>query len=120
MACRGSFREFPGNAAKPRQLDLYLLNHKSDHPNRFVIGMPDFPFDFSQRLFFTRELMHQEFAAALELMAKNAWARLPRQSEPREERGPIALNGPGFAFERLGEGRAALCRSGKNAAFRAA
>jgi hypothetical protein len=62
MARRGSFGKFSGDSAKPRQLNFHLLNYETDHPNGFVIGMPDFPFDCSP---------------PVELLAKNAWTRLP-------------------------------------------
>jgi hypothetical protein len=77
MARRGSFGKFSGDSAKPRQLNFHLLNYETDHPNGFVIGMPDFPFDCSQCFLFAGKLTRQEFSPPVELLAKNAWTRLP-------------------------------------------
>src|SRR5262245_15833934 len=65
----------------------------------------------AQRIAFPCELPPQEFLPAAQLLPKDSTARLPGQRQPREKRGPFALDAPVLAFQGIGQCRQAfLCR----------
>ena len=102
--------------AEPFQLGFELVEHESDHPRGFVVGMTDFGEDGVECFFFAGDFLLQEFLSASDLLSENTGAGLPGKSYPSEEWRPIALCCPVFAFECVAESVSAFGGGLENAA----
>lgn len=107
MARPAALRGFFGNLFYPAQFGADLIEAQAQHPHSFVKSMPDLFSNCGQDFGFSCAFLLQKFSPPRELLSENARPALPGETEPGEKRGTVALLGPIFALERVGESRAA-------------
>src|SRR5580700_4212515 len=118
MFCSPAFFHFSRYAFEPTKLGLKLLDHQAHHPHRFMIRMPDFFQNGTQHFLFAHQFLFQIVLPPLDLLLKHTRPRLPGKRDPRQKRRTVALRGPFFTFESIGQRRAPFGSRFKAASLR--